>query len=143
MKHTLPWNVTGIPPEAREAARSAAHREGIAVGEWLTRRILSENARAKTAIETLEVFPPAEALTIAEPGLSAAMRPSDATETMAPLDVVQLTRRLERVRPSAALKVALSCSDSPTTSDAAPATIGLSAGPEIAIPAIVSGVRMA
>src|SRR5437763_10314192 len=54
MKHTLPWNVTGIPPEAREAARSAAHREGIAVGEWLTRRILSENALAKTAIETPE-----------------------------------------------------------------------------------------
>ena len=58
MKHTLPWNVTGIPPEAREAARSAAHREGIAVGEWLTRRILSENARAKTAIETPEEAAP-------------------------------------------------------------------------------------
>lgn len=49
MKHTLPWNVTGIPPEAREIARSAAGREGIAVGEWLTRRILSESARAEGA----------------------------------------------------------------------------------------------
>src|SRR5258705_5568054 len=59
MKHTLPWNVTGIPPEAREVARSAAHREGIAVGEWLTRRILSEgarteNGRAKSALEAPE-----------------------------------------------------------------------------------------
>src|SRR5260370_37007948 len=59
MKHTLPWNVTGIPPEAREVARSAAHREGIAVGEWLTRRILSEgarteNGRAKSAVEAPE-----------------------------------------------------------------------------------------
>src|SRR6266550_1017054 len=48
MKHTLPWNVTGIPPEAREVARSAAGREGIPVGEWLTRRILTETARAET-----------------------------------------------------------------------------------------------
>ena len=47
MKHTLPWNVTGIPPEAREIARSAAGREGIPVGEWLTRRIISEGARAE------------------------------------------------------------------------------------------------
>ncbi|MEA2823664.1 MAG: localization factor PodJL [Alphaproteobacteria bacterium] len=64
MKHTLPWNVTGIPPEAREIARSAAGREGIPVGEWLTRRIISEsargesarseNGRAKTAIEVPE-----------------------------------------------------------------------------------------
>src|SRR5258706_6644015 len=49
MKHTLPWNVTGIRPEAREIARSAAGREGIPVGEWLTRRILSETARAEGA----------------------------------------------------------------------------------------------
>ncbi|HYK78339.1 MAG TPA: hypothetical protein VEU95_01870 [Micropepsaceae bacterium] len=49
MKHTLPWNVTGIPPEAREIARSAAGREGIPVGEWLTRRIISESARGESA----------------------------------------------------------------------------------------------
>ncbi len=64
MKHTLPWNVTGIPAEAREVARAAAGREGIPVGEWLTRRIISEgargesarpeNGRAKTAIELPE-----------------------------------------------------------------------------------------
>jgi len=37
----LPWNVAGIPPEAREAARAAARREGLSIGEWLTRRILA------------------------------------------------------------------------------------------------------
>ena len=68
MKHTLPWNVTGIPPEAREVARAAAGREGMPVGEWLTRRILSEsaraenpraeNVRAKAAIETPEELVP-------------------------------------------------------------------------------------
>src|SRR5262249_43272162 len=40
MRPDLPWNVAGIPPEAREAARAAARREGLSVGEWMTRRIL-------------------------------------------------------------------------------------------------------
>ena len=40
MRAELPWNVAGIPAEAREAARAAARREGLSVGEWLTRRIL-------------------------------------------------------------------------------------------------------
>ena len=49
MQPDLPWNVAGIPPEAREAARAAARREGLSVGEWLTRRILrslTENGEA-------------------------------------------------------------------------------------------------
>ena len=56
MRAELPWNVAGIPPEAREAARAAARREGLSVGEWLTRRILrsfsalEEEATAATAI---------------------------------------------------------------------------------------------
>jgi localization factor PodJL len=41
MRPDLPWNVAGIPSEAREAARAAARREGLSVGEWLTRRIVS------------------------------------------------------------------------------------------------------
>src|ERR1041385_9099403 len=40
MRAELPWNVAGIPPEVREAARAAARREGLSVGEWLTRQIL-------------------------------------------------------------------------------------------------------
>src|ERR1700749_1185673 len=46
MRGELPWNVAGIPPEAREAARAAARREGLSVGEWLTRRILRRFADA-------------------------------------------------------------------------------------------------
>lgn len=40
MRAELPWNVAGIPPEAREAARAAARREGLSVGEWLTLHIM-------------------------------------------------------------------------------------------------------
>ncbi|MGB8602480.1 MAG: hypothetical protein WCD42_09825 [Rhizomicrobium sp.] len=39
MQSDLPWNVPGISPDAREAARAAARREGLSLGEWLTRRI--------------------------------------------------------------------------------------------------------
>jgi len=46
MRPDLPWNVAGIPSEAREAARAAARREGLSVGEWLTRRILRSFADA-------------------------------------------------------------------------------------------------
>ncbi|HEX3431840.1 MAG TPA: hypothetical protein VHT03_13245 [Rhizomicrobium sp.] len=44
----LPWNVAGITPEAREAARASARREGVSVGEWLTRRILRALPEAST-----------------------------------------------------------------------------------------------
>jgi localization factor PodJL len=42
MRPDLPWSVAGISTEARDAARAAARREGLSVGEWLTRRIVSE-----------------------------------------------------------------------------------------------------
>jgi len=47
MQPDLPWNVAGIGPEAREAARASARREGLSVGEWLTRRILRGLAEAE------------------------------------------------------------------------------------------------
>lgn len=35
MKSGGPWNLRGLRPEAREAARDAARRSGMSVGEWL------------------------------------------------------------------------------------------------------------
>ena len=58
MRPDIPWNVAGIPPEAREAARAAARREGLSVGEWMTCRILrsfSDNSDDDTAAR--EVWP--------------------------------------------------------------------------------------
>src|SRR4051794_16129268 len=37
-----PWTVKGIPPEERNAAIAAAEREGLAIGEWLTRAIRTQ-----------------------------------------------------------------------------------------------------
>ena len=35
MKSGGPWNLRGLHPEAREAARMAARRSRMSVGEWL------------------------------------------------------------------------------------------------------------
>src|SRR5689334_23748975 len=48
MRPDIPWNVAGIPQEARDAARAAARREGLSVGEWLTRRIIRGLATGET-----------------------------------------------------------------------------------------------
>ncbi len=36
------WSLRGIDPRAREAARAAARREGVTIGEWLNRQLLAE-----------------------------------------------------------------------------------------------------
>lgn len=43
MKPGIPWSVKGIEPEVREAAKSAARRAGLTVGEWLNSVILDQN----------------------------------------------------------------------------------------------------
>jgi localization factor PodJL len=53
MQPDLPWNIAGIPPEAREAARAAARREGLSVGEWLTRRILRNLSEGSEPVEAM------------------------------------------------------------------------------------------
>jgi localization factor PodJL len=67
MRSDLPWNVAGIPPEAREAARAAARREGLSVGEWLTRRILrsvadagSEDDLTRESLNASKIYRPEE-----------------------------------------------------------------------------------
>ena len=34
------WSVKGIDPRARDAAREAARREGLSLGDWLNKVIL-------------------------------------------------------------------------------------------------------
>jgi localization factor PodJL len=35
MRHTIPWSVKGVDQDAREAAKEAARRSGMSLGEWL------------------------------------------------------------------------------------------------------------
>ncbi len=43
MKPGIPWSVKGIEPEVREAAKHAARRAGMTLGEWLNTVILDQN----------------------------------------------------------------------------------------------------
>ena len=40
MRSGVPWSVKGIEPEAREAAKQAAHRAGVTLGAWLNQMIM-------------------------------------------------------------------------------------------------------
>ncbi len=40
---TGPWSVKGIDPRAREAAKAAAQRAGMTLGEWMNQRLLNDN----------------------------------------------------------------------------------------------------
>lgn len=56
MKPGIPWSVKGIGPEVREAAKHAARRSGMTLGEWLNSVILDqseENEPARAAPETI------------------------------------------------------------------------------------------
>lgn len=39
-----PWSIRGVPPEAREAAKIAARRSGMSLGDWVG-RALQEQAK--------------------------------------------------------------------------------------------------
>ena len=49
MKPGIPWSVKGIEPETREAAKEAARRSGMTLGEWLNTKILDSADEAEPA----------------------------------------------------------------------------------------------
>ena len=78
MRPDIPWNVAGIPPEAREAARAAARREGLSVGEWMTRKILrSFSEAADDMTPAREQWSPNGSAFAAEPRASATRRDTE------------------------------------------------------------------
>ena len=45
MNSGVPWNVDGVPPQARDTAQEAARRCGMSVGDWLSNVIVAQAAR--------------------------------------------------------------------------------------------------
>jgi len=54
MKPGVPWSVKGIEPELREAAKTAARRSGMTLGEWLNSAI---NEQAETDVVMPDLSP--------------------------------------------------------------------------------------
>lgn len=46
MRQTVPWSVKGVDHDAREAAKEAARRSGMSLGEWLNSAIVEQAAEA-------------------------------------------------------------------------------------------------
>lgn len=46
MRQKVQWNLDGLEPEAREAAKEAARRAGMTLGEWLSQTIVDQSGRA-------------------------------------------------------------------------------------------------
>lgn len=106
MAQQSPWSVKGVRPECREAAKIAARRSDLTIGEWLNRAIMDA---AKQSVQGVEIAPanhqlpavPLGELTQAIEALSADIRQHNGPgmdrhqvdETIAP--VVESVRQLQ------------------------------------------------
>ena len=106
MKSNAPWSVKGIERDAREAAKEAARREGMTVGEWLNQMIYShgqESASSGGEVEGLKLRDIVTAIEHLRNRIVEAEKKS--SETAASLSrnvggVVERLQRLERVKPA-------------------------------------------
>jgi localization factor PodJL len=94
MKPGVPWSVKGIEPDVREAAKVAARRSGMTLGEWLNSKIL----------ETADDIPD----TRPDPYARSAVAPSHALERTASRleDIAEQLSRLSRRDSETAQRVA-------------------------------------
>jgi localization factor PodJL len=99
MKPGIPWSVKGIEPEAREAAKDAARRSGMTLGEWLNSVILDQSDGAQQVAGRHGDAAPKEFSTDEEPF-------EDSNDTTIRLEDIaqQLTRLAQRDQQSAAIR---------------------------------------
>ncbi len=55
MATSLPWSVKGVDMRTRDAAKAAARRAGMTLGEWLDHKILDEAADEPAQAEQLDI----------------------------------------------------------------------------------------
>jgi localization factor PodJL len=101
MKPGIPWSVKGIEPEVREAAKHAARRSGMTLGEWLNTVILDQADDNGTA-----PMPAAAPVAKEFAGASYAPLPHPRSETTVRLEDIaqQLSRLAQREQESAAIR---------------------------------------
>ncbi|WP_395662758.1 peptidoglycan-binding protein [Aestuariivirga sp.] len=57
MRPGIPWSVKGIDPEVRAAAKTAARRAGMTLGEWLNGVILDQNGNTVDSVLVRDGYP--------------------------------------------------------------------------------------
>lgn len=53
MATSLPWSVKGVDPRTRDAAKAAARRAGMTLGEWLDHKIRDEAEISQATVESI------------------------------------------------------------------------------------------
>src|SRR5690606_15365655 len=98
-----PWSVKGIAPQAREAAKDAARRQGKTLGEWLNEIILEtrDEPIAPAASTPVSAAPTDESLEALARRLEAAEHRSTLAITGIDQSVRGLISRLEAAERSA------------------------------------------
>ena len=61
-----PWSIRGVHPEVRNAALSAARREGLTIGDWLDRAIRSHIKSGRKQGENLSDTPVRQATDLSD-----------------------------------------------------------------------------
>jgi len=107
MKSNAPWSVKGIEKDAREAAKAAAQREGMTVGEWLNQIIYTagdpDAPQTAGEIEGLKARDLAAAIEHLSRRISAAeSKSAQAVDNLARSlgGAVERLQRMERADPS-------------------------------------------
>lgn len=105
MKSNAPWSVKGIERDAREAAKEAARREGMTVGEWLNQMIYShgqESASSGGDVEGLKLRDIVTAIEhLRNRIVDAEKKSADSVSSLSRNvgGVVERVQRLERIKP--------------------------------------------
>lgn len=99
MKPGIPWSVKGIDPDIRAAAKDAARRSGMTLGEWLNSVILDQSSDAKKVATS-------QRETAAKDFSGNEERSGEAGETTIRLEDIaqQLTRLAQRDQQSASIR---------------------------------------
>jgi len=94
MRPGVPWSVKGIEPEAREAAKIAARREGKTLGQWLNEKIIDASDDSPADSADMPFQPPASPSGSAMPQQALQIDFSPVTDALR--DLVHRLERSER-----------------------------------------------
>ena len=93
MSRAVPWNIKGVDFDAREAAREAARRSGMSLGEWMNSVIADRASEVGVSAEDFDADEKLEAVA----NRLSRLRGSDDGE-----DAPRAKRRIDRQRAPAA-----------------------------------------
>ena len=54
MTNAVPWNIDGVDFDAREAAKAAARRAGVSLGDWLNGVIAEQAASLGVGVDEID-----------------------------------------------------------------------------------------